>query len=47
MNGTTSFLDLDCTYDNSSTIAQLINGWRDTDSDWNSDIEPYSYDGLG
>ena len=45
-NGATSFLDLDYTYDNNGNITQLVNGWRDTDSDWNSDTESYSYDGL-
>ncbi|MBU7034865.1 MAG: RHS repeat protein, partial [Theionarchaea archaeon] len=45
-NGETSFLDLDYTYDDNGNITQLTNGWRDTDSDWNSDTETYSYDGL-
>jgi RHS repeat-associated protein len=45
-NGETSFLDLDYTYDDNGNITQLVNGWRDTDSDWNSDTETYSYDGL-
>jgi YD repeat-containing protein len=45
-NGETSFLDLDYTYDNSSNITQLVNGWRDTNSTWHSDTESYSYDGL-
>jgi RHS repeat-associated protein len=46
-DGATSFLDLDYTYDDGGNITQLINGWRDTDTDWNSDTESYSYDGLG
>jgi RHS repeat-associated protein len=45
-NNATSYLDLDYTYDSTSNITQLVNGWRDTDSDWNSDTEIYSYDGL-
>ncbi|MBU7030005.1 MAG: RHS repeat protein, partial [Theionarchaea archaeon] len=45
-NGGTSFLDLDYTYDNSSNITQLVNGWRDTSSTWHSETESYSYDGL-
>ncbi|MBU7038656.1 MAG: hypothetical protein HXS52_12060 [Theionarchaea archaeon] len=45
-NGATSYLDLDYTYDNSSNITQLVNGWRDTSSSWHSDTESYSYDGL-
>ena len=45
-NGTTSYLDLDYTYDNNSNITQLINGWRDTGSVWHSDTESYSYDGV-
>jgi RHS repeat-associated protein len=45
-NGTTSYLDLDYTQDNNSNITQLVNGWRDTDTDWNSETESYSYDGL-
>jgi RHS repeat-associated protein len=45
-NGTTSYLDLDYTLDNNSNVTQLVNGWRDTDTDWNSETESYSYDGL-
>ncbi|MGC1123355.1 MAG: RHS repeat-associated core domain-containing protein [Candidatus Methanofastidiosia archaeon] len=45
-NGETSFLDLDYTYDDSSNVTQIANGWRDTDSAWHSDAEYYSYDGL-
>jgi YD repeat-containing protein len=45
-DGETFYLDLDYTYDNNSNIAQLVNGWRDTGFDWNSDTEIYSYDGL-
>ncbi len=45
-DGQTSFLDLDFTFDNNTNITQLINGWRDTDSDWHSETESYSYDGL-
>ncbi|KYK34393.1 MAG: hypothetical protein AYK19_12145 [Theionarchaea archaeon DG-70-1] len=45
-DGETSYLDLDYTYDNSSNITQIVNGWRDTSSDWNSETESYSYDGL-
>jgi RHS repeat-associated protein len=45
-NGATSFLDLNYTYDNNSNITQLVNGWRDTESDWHSQTELYSYDGL-
>jgi len=44
--GETTFLDLDYTYDSNSNITQLINGWRDTGSEWNSDTESYSYDGI-
>ncbi|MBU6999009.1 MAG: RHS repeat protein [Theionarchaea archaeon] len=45
-DGETSYLDLDYTYDDNSNITQLVNGWRDTDTNWNSDTESYSYDGL-
>jgi RHS repeat-associated protein len=45
-DGSTSLLDLDYTYDNNNNITQLVNGWRDTGSDWNSETESYSYDGL-
>jgi len=45
-DGETSFLDLDYTYDSHSNITQLVNGWRDTSSDWHSQTESYSYDGL-
>ncbi len=45
-DGATSYLDLDFTFDNNSNITQILNGWRDTDFDWNSDTESYSYDGL-
>ncbi|MBU7025416.1 MAG: RHS repeat protein, partial [Theionarchaea archaeon] len=45
-NGETTFLDLDYTYDNSNNVTQIVNGWRDTDSNWHSDTESYSYDGL-
>jgi RHS repeat-associated protein len=45
-NGATSFLDLDYTYDSNNNITQLVNGWRDTSSTWNSETESYSYDGL-
>jgi len=45
-DGETSFLDLDYTYDSHSNITQLVNGWRDTNSDWHSQTESYSYDGL-
>ncbi|KYK30358.1 MAG: hypothetical protein AYK19_18425 [Theionarchaea archaeon DG-70-1] len=45
-DGETSYLDLDYTYDNNSNITQLVNGWRDTDSDWHSETESYSYDGV-
>jgi hypothetical protein len=31
------------TYDDSSNITEIGNGWRDTDSDWHSDIEYYGY----
>jgi RHS repeat-associated protein len=46
MNGETSFLDLNYTYDNSSNVTEIGNGWRDTNSDWHSDTEYYGYDGL-
>jgi RHS repeat-associated protein len=46
-DGATSFLDLDYTYDDGGNITELVNGWRDTDTDWNSDAESYSCDGLG
>jgi RHS repeat-associated protein len=45
-NGTTSYVDLDYTYDNNSNITQLVNGWRDTSDTWHSETESYSYDGL-
>ena len=45
-DGSTSLLDLDYTYDDNSNVTQLINGWRDISSEWHSDIESYSYDGL-
>ena len=45
-NGSTSYLDLDYTYDINSNVTQLANGWRDTDSNWHSETESYSYDGL-
>jgi RHS repeat-associated protein len=45
-NGATSFLDLDYTYDNTSNVTQLVNGWRDTSLNWHSQTESYSYDGL-
>jgi RHS repeat-associated protein len=45
-DGQTSYLDLDYMYDNNSNITQLVNGWRDTNLNWHSDTESYSYDGL-
>ncbi len=45
-NGEISYLDLDFTFDNSSNITQIVNGWRDTDSDWHSQTESYNYDGV-
>jgi RHS repeat-associated protein len=45
-NGTTSYLDLDYTYDSNSNITQLVNGRQDTSSTWHSETESYSYDGL-
>ena len=45
-NGSTSYLDLDYTYDSSNNITQLVNGWRDTSDTWHSETESYSYDGL-
>jgi len=45
-DGSTSHLDIDCTYDHNGNITQLINGWRDTSSTWHSETESYSYDGL-
>jgi RHS repeat-associated protein len=45
-DGTTSYLDVDYTWDANSNIAQLVNGWRDTSSAWHSETESYSYDGL-
>ena len=45
-NGATYYVDLDYTWDDDNNITQLVNGWRDTDTDWNSDTESYSYDGL-
>ena len=39
-------MDLVYTYDNSSNITQLVNGWRDTNSNWHSQTESYSYDGV-
>jgi RHS repeat-associated protein len=44
--GDIPYLNLDYTYDSSSNIIQLVNSWMDTDSDWHSDTEIYSYDGL-
>jgi YD repeat-containing protein len=45
-NGSTSYLDLDYTYDTNSNVTQLVNRWRDTDSNWHSETESHSYDGL-
>jgi RHS repeat-associated protein len=45
-NEATYYLDLDFTYGSNSNITQIINSWRDTGTDWNSDTESYSYDGL-
>jgi RHS repeat-associated protein len=45
-DGDTFYLDLDYTYDNNSNITQLVNGWRDTNLNWNSQTESYYYDGL-
>lgn len=45
-DGETSYLTLNYTYDSNSNLTQLTNGWRDTSSDWHSEIESYSYDGL-
>ncbi|MGC1119963.1 MAG: RHS repeat-associated core domain-containing protein, partial [Candidatus Methanofastidiosia archaeon] len=45
-NGSTSFLDLDYTYDDNNNITQVANGWRDTSSTWHSQTESYSYDGV-
>jgi RHS repeat-associated protein len=45
-DGAISYLDLDFSYDEVSNITQLVNGWRDTTSNWHSDTEFYSYDGL-
>jgi len=45
-DGETFYLDLEFTWDNNSNITQIVNGWRDTDTDWNSDTESYNYDGL-
>jgi RHS repeat-associated protein len=45
-DGAVFCLDLDYTYDNTSNITQLTNGWRDTSFDWHTDTELYSYDGL-
>jgi YD repeat-containing protein len=45
-DGDTFYLDLDYIWDYNSNITQLVNGWRDTSSDWHSDTELYSYDGL-
>jgi RHS repeat-associated protein len=46
VNGETPYLDLDYTYDTRGNITQIINGWRDTSSNWHAQIESYSYDGL-
>jgi RHS repeat-associated protein len=45
-NAPTPYVDIDYTYDSNNNITQLVNGWRDTDSTWNSDTESYNYDGL-
>lgn len=45
-DGETSYLDLDYTYDYNNNVTQLVNGWRDTSSTWNSETESYSHDGL-
>jgi RHS repeat-associated protein len=45
-DGATSYIDLDFTYNNNSSLTQLVNGWRDTSSTWHSETESYSYDGL-
>ena len=45
-DGSTSYLDLDFTWDGNSNITQITNGWRDTSSTWHSETESYSYDSL-
>lgn len=45
-DGETQFLNLDYTWDSNSNITELVNGWRDTDMDWHSNTEVYTYDGL-
>lgn len=45
-SGDIPYLSLDYTYDSNCNITQLVNGWRNTDSEWNSDTEIYGYDGL-
>jgi RHS repeat-associated protein len=45
-DGSTSYLDLDFTWDDNHNITQIVNGWRDTSSTWNSDTESYIYDGI-
>jgi YD repeat-containing protein len=45
-NGATPFLDLDYIYDSNSNITQIGNGWRNTTSDWHTQTESYTYDGL-
>jgi RHS repeat-associated protein len=45
-NGATPYLDLDYMYDSNSNITQIGNGWRNTTSDWHTQTESYSYDGL-
>jgi RHS repeat-associated protein len=44
--GETVYLDLDYTWDSDSNITQMVNSWRDTNEEWNSDTESYWYDGL-
>ncbi|MBU7047927.1 MAG: RHS repeat-associated core domain-containing protein, partial [Theionarchaea archaeon] len=45
-NQETSYLNLNYSYDSNANITEVINGWRDTSSDWHSQTELYSYDGL-
>lgn len=46
IDGETSYLGLGYTYDSNSNITALINGWRDTNSNWHVETEMYGYDGL-
>jgi RHS repeat-associated protein len=45
-SGETSYLDLGYAHDNKSNVTQIVNGWRDVQSNWHSQTESFTYDGL-